>query len=57
MCSETPLGNCFRIATFAYDCGMVRHVVISFQKCVNIMRLTNIAKAFLKGDAGPSCAR
>jgi hypothetical protein len=49
MCSET-LGNCFRIATFAYDCGMVRHAVISFQKCVNIMRLT-LAKAFLKGDA------
>jgi hypothetical protein len=47
---RNPLGNCFRIATFAYDCGMVRHAVISFQKCVNIMHLI-IAKAFPKGDA------
>jgi hypothetical protein len=28
---RNPLGNCFRIATFAYDCAMVRHAVISFQ--------------------------
>ena len=53
---RNPHGNCFRIVTFAYDFGMVRHAVISFQKCVNIVRLT-IAKTFLKGDARLSCAR
>ena len=45
---RNPLGNCFRIATFAYDCAMVRHAVISFQNasisCVWLSR-----KLFWKG--------
>lgn len=53
MLRTPPLGNYLRIVTFAYDCGMVRHAVISLQKRVNIVRLT-IANAFLKGDAPPS---
>ena len=43
---RNPPGNCF----------MVRHAVILFQKCVNIVRWI-IAKAFPKGDARLSRAR